>query len=207
MEVVYQPSWLVGLKLKEKGLRGVALGSAVWWCRGWGGWLVCAVPDGQLNRLSIGRAPPTFFDISGRLIQIATETPGKVGDSHGGRPAGALRAVEIHRMAGREELIQRTNALGQFLLQINGIEIPHGNPQELNIEGCKWASSGSQVRLTARISSYVCRFRTAVMPAFSRSLSMSSTVRGCEPMKSRGRICAQSIRFRKFNGLSDQTFL
>ncbi len=39
-------------------------------------------------------------------------------------------------MAGREELIQRTNALGQFLLQVNGIEIPHGNPQELNIEGC-----------------------------------------------------------------------
>ena len=98
----------------------MTLGGAVWWCRGWGGWLVCAVPDGQLNRLSIGRAPPTFFDISGRLIQIPTETPVKVGDSHGGRPAGALRAVEIHRMAGREELIQRKNALGQFLLQVTG---------------------------------------------------------------------------------------
>ena len=39
-------------------------------------------------------------------------------------------------MAGREELIQRTNALGEFLSQVNGIEIPHGNPQELNTGGC-----------------------------------------------------------------------
>lgn len=38
-------------------------------------------------------------------------------------------------MAGREEMIQRTNALGEFLPQVNGIEIPHGKPQELNAGG------------------------------------------------------------------------
>ena len=38
-------------------------------------------------------------------------------------------------MAGSQELIQRTNALGEFLLKINGIEIPHGKPQELDTGG------------------------------------------------------------------------
>ena len=39
-------------------------------------------------------------------------------------------------MASRKELIQRTNTLGEFLSQVNGIEVPHGNPQELNTGGC-----------------------------------------------------------------------
>ena len=38
-------------------------------------------------------------------------------------------------MVGREQLFQGANALGEFLPQVNGIEIPHGNPQEFNTAG------------------------------------------------------------------------
>ncbi len=38
-------------------------------------------------------------------------------------------------MVRREELIQRTNTFGELLPQVNRIEIPHRNTQELNTGG------------------------------------------------------------------------
>ena len=97
--------------------------------------LLRGVPGSPSNGLQIGRALPTSFDVNLRLIQIPAETPVKISNRHGGRAAGARRTVEVHRMIRREKLIQRTNALGEFLSQVNGIEIPHRNTQELNTGG------------------------------------------------------------------------
>ena len=99
------------------------------------GMLLRGVPGSPSNGLQIGRALPTSFDVNHRLIQIPAETPVKISNRHGGRAAGARRTVEVHRMIRREKLIQRTNALGEFLSQVNGIEIPHRNTQELNTGG------------------------------------------------------------------------